>query len=197
MTTPKNAKGAFMGRPSQKQTSIDARNYNPTTLRPQTFAAYGIELPAHASVNVRTTCPQCSATRKKARDKCLSVNTSDGVWHCHHCHWSGTLKQRKTYTAPTVAGVTQAQINHALIARELMRADRARGVTHGEADLKAIATAAQVLMKVPDAQRKLSAPLQGEKVDTSDEALRRTVDALRVRSPASWVCLACEGRDHG
>jgi twinkle protein len=37
------------------------------------------------------TCPRCSSTRKKSRDKCLSVNTGDGTWCCHHCSWSGRL----------------------------------------------------------------------------------------------------------
>lgn len=41
---------------------------------------------------VRTTCPQCSPTRKKSKEKCLAVNTIDGCWICHHCGWSGGLK---------------------------------------------------------------------------------------------------------
>ncbi|MFA5904633.1 MAG: DnaB-like helicase C-terminal domain-containing protein [Desulfobacula sp.] len=41
---------------------------------------------------VRTTCPQCSSTRKKTNEKCLAVNTIEGIWLCHHCGWSGGIK---------------------------------------------------------------------------------------------------------
>ncbi|MCV5968683.1 hypothetical protein, partial [Lactococcus petauri] len=36
-------------------------------------------------------CPQCSHTRKKKTDKCLSVNLDKGNWFCHHCGWKGAL----------------------------------------------------------------------------------------------------------
>ena len=37
----------------------------------------------------KTTCPQCSPTRKHKKDRCLSVKIdNDGVvWKCHHCSW--------------------------------------------------------------------------------------------------------------
>lgn len=41
---------------------------------------------------VYTTCPQCAPTRKKKNAKCLSVNIENGIWNCHHCGWSGSLK---------------------------------------------------------------------------------------------------------
>ena len=31
------------------------------------------------------------STRKNSRAKCLSVNTIDGTWYCHHCGWAGGL----------------------------------------------------------------------------------------------------------
>ena len=40
-------------------------------------------------MQTNTTCPECSHTRKKSRDKCLSVNTETGVFNCHHCGYSG------------------------------------------------------------------------------------------------------------
>lgn len=42
---------------------------------------------------IYTTCPQCSAHRKKPNAKCLSANLEKGVWVCHHCGWAGSLKQ--------------------------------------------------------------------------------------------------------
>lgn len=38
------------------------------------FQDYGIELPAGATGEVYTTCPQCSSERKKKHARCLGVN---------------------------------------------------------------------------------------------------------------------------
>lgn len=54
----------------------------------KTFSDYGIQI---ESGQTRTFCPQCSPTRKKSYDKCLSVDTEKGVWYCHHCGWHGGL----------------------------------------------------------------------------------------------------------
>jgi twinkle protein len=46
----------------------------------------------------RTTCPNCSAGRKKKTDPCLSVTVdpsgADAVWNCWHCEWHGGTKER-------------------------------------------------------------------------------------------------------
>lgn len=39
----------------------------------------------------KSTCPQCSESRKKKTEKCLSVNMIKRVWRCNHCDWSGGL----------------------------------------------------------------------------------------------------------
>lgn len=57
-----------------------------------TLADYGIETPFGATGEVRTTCPQCSAGRKKHNDRCLGVNVEKGAWRCYHCGWSGGVK---------------------------------------------------------------------------------------------------------
>lgn len=57
------------------------------------WADYGIELPHGAAGEVDTTCPQCSAQRKKKRARCLSINVEKGVWNCAHCGWSGGLAE--------------------------------------------------------------------------------------------------------
>ena len=52
-------------------------------------------------------CPKCSHTRKKKTDCSLSINIDDGLYHCHHCGWNGsvnpnnTMIQEKIYTLPT------------------------------------------------------------------------------------------------
>lgn len=43
------------------------------------------------SGEVQCLCPQCSHTRKKKTDKCLSVNLDTSKWFCHHCGWKGGL----------------------------------------------------------------------------------------------------------
>ena len=37
-------------------------------------------------------CPACSLQRKKSHTPCLSINLEEGLWNCHHCQWSGSLK---------------------------------------------------------------------------------------------------------
>ncbi len=41
---------------------------------------------------IYTTCPECSHTRKKKSNKCLSTNTETGLFQCHHCGYSGKQK---------------------------------------------------------------------------------------------------------
>jgi 5S rRNA maturation endonuclease (ribonuclease M5) len=56
------------------------------------FEDYSIEIQTNKTVGEwKTTCPQCSHTRKKKTDKCLSVNLGKRVWRCNHCEWSGGL----------------------------------------------------------------------------------------------------------
>lgn len=43
------------------------------------------------SGEVECLCPQCSHTRKKKTEKCLSVNLDKQAWFCHHCGWKGKL----------------------------------------------------------------------------------------------------------
>ncbi len=57
-----------------------------------TFDEFKIDLGGRSGVEVQTTCPQCSHTRKKTKARCLSANTVEGVWICHHCDWRGSLK---------------------------------------------------------------------------------------------------------
>ena len=57
------------------------------------FSDFGIDLNGRSGEEVKTTCPQCSHTRKKKSYPCLNVNTVKQIWHCHHCGWSGGLGQ--------------------------------------------------------------------------------------------------------
>ncbi len=66
----------------------------------KTFSDFGIVVSASASGETDTTCPQCSAQRKKRNAKCLSVNVDRGVWHCAHCGWTGSLGESSTVVHP-------------------------------------------------------------------------------------------------
>lgn len=66
--------------------------------------AAGIRLRDYRPGDHRTTCPQCSAQRKKKTDPCLSVTIEESgrhaVWHCHHCDLSGGTKEPTDSAAP-------------------------------------------------------------------------------------------------
>ncbi len=65
-----------------------------------TFEENGIFVRA-TSGQEKTQCPKCSHERRKSSDPCLSVNIDEGVWHCHHCGWKGSLnKSVKSLTSP-------------------------------------------------------------------------------------------------
>jgi twinkle protein len=55
----------------------------------------GIFLNSYSVGDYRTKCPQCSPTRRKKHDPCLSVTvTHDSIlWMCHHCEWNGGVKE--------------------------------------------------------------------------------------------------------
>src|SRR5688572_9631633 len=59
-------------------------------LPPIPWAELGIEIPyGRTSGEVKTTCPRCSADRKKQHEKCLNVNLDKQTWNCKHCSWAG------------------------------------------------------------------------------------------------------------
>lgn len=57
----------------------------------KTFQDFGIRVQGGGTAQQKTTCPRCSSDRKKKNDPCLSVNTTEGIWNCKHCGWSGSL----------------------------------------------------------------------------------------------------------
>jgi twinkle protein len=58
-----------------------------------TFSDFGIKIPRAVTGQANIPCPECSSQRKKKRAPCLSVNTDEGVWKCHHCGWAGSIAQ--------------------------------------------------------------------------------------------------------
>ena len=57
-----------------------------------TYLDHGIDTAGKSNGEIKTLCPECSHTRKKKSDPCLAVNLDKQTWFCHHCEWSGGLK---------------------------------------------------------------------------------------------------------
>jgi twinkle protein len=96
------------------------------------FSDVGIYVKAGAHGQIKTTCPQCSPTRKKKNYPCLNVNVDDGVWNCWHCGWSGALKKSIAITGrkivqekPKVVPNFKAQ----LLNEEALKYLEGRGIT--------------------------------------------------------------------
>jgi twinkle protein len=56
------------------------------------LARKGIHLPALKPGSYKIACPECSSSRRKKQDPCLSVTVQDddrAVFHCHHCGLKG------------------------------------------------------------------------------------------------------------
>ena len=91
----------------------------------KTYRDFGIEIPyGRMRGQIKTFCPECRDRRTDKRDKSLSVDLDNGVWHCHYCGWSQGLPKEKdmswnnntpykpqkpTYKRPKLSG--QAQIS--------------------------------------------------------------------------------------
>lgn len=61
-----------------------------------TYADLNIDIPpGRTTGQVYTKCPTCSHDRKKKNVKCLGVNLDQGIFHCNHCGWKGTINERK------------------------------------------------------------------------------------------------------
>jgi len=72
----------------------------------------GIKLRDYRQGNQKTLCPQCSHTRKKKTDLCLSVtiNYDGAMWFCHNCGWTGGSKTSKPkFTPVAYARITPEQ----------------------------------------------------------------------------------------
>lgn len=58
------------------------------------LAEQGIKLKRYSEGTQKTTCPQCSPTRRNKQDQCLSVKidgNGGAVWKCHHCGWASNI----------------------------------------------------------------------------------------------------------
>jgi hypothetical protein len=66
---------------------------------------HGIKLTLDGPGQYYSTCPKCSANRKKEHQKRKVLGVllkPDGkvIWHCNHCPWSGPAKGKQQSTKP-------------------------------------------------------------------------------------------------
>lgn len=89
----------------------------------QQLRQLGIEVKEGMFGQVKTRCPKCSDTRKNKYDKCLSVNVNTGVWNCHNCSFSGSIKApKKEYTKP------QGELKH--LSESVIKWFETRGISN-------------------------------------------------------------------
>lgn len=59
------------------------------------FSDYRIQADLSKQGWQKVKCPECTPHRKKQSLKDLGVNVKEGIWHCHHCGWKGSLNTKK------------------------------------------------------------------------------------------------------
>lgn len=120
------------------------------------FLAEGIEV--EGSGEVKALCPKCSHTRKKRTQKCLNVNTENGVFHCWHCEWSGKASDASQLRQPPYRPQPKPYAKPPALAMGLNAAARAwfeqRGITP-EVLMRNRVTTASVFM--PQVNREVTA----------------------------------------
>ncbi len=78
----------------------------------------------------KTTCPQCSESRRNKKDTSLSVNITEGTYNCHHCSWKGSVKQfqqkemKKKFEKPDQSMLKSISLNEKVVAYS-----KARGIS--------------------------------------------------------------------
>jgi twinkle protein len=101
----------------------------------------GIKL-RRRSGSEKTTCPQCSESRRNKKDPCLSVNITEGVFQCHNCGWKGNVKtfdrtsQKKNYLKPDQSMFKHTDLSEKIVkyfeGRSISRETLSRFMVHGK-----------------------------------------------------------------
>ena len=83
----------------------------------------------------KTTCPRCSNGRKKSSDQCLSVNIDEGVWHCHHCSWKGSLDWKEIVKDLTTKPIEKPKPPETKIPENVYQWFEDRGITRAVVEI--------------------------------------------------------------
>ena len=71
----------------------------------------GINIKVNGQEEQKVVCPKCSNDRKKSKERCLSVNVTEGIYNCFHCGWAGRITERKevdkVYVVPELKNSTE------------------------------------------------------------------------------------------
>ena len=93
------------------------------------LSALGIKLRRRSGTE-KTTCPQCSESRRNKKDLCLSVNITEGVYNCHNCSWKGNVKNfdrkdsKKNFNKPE-----QSMLKHIDLSEKIIDFFGKRGIS--------------------------------------------------------------------
>ncbi len=90
-----------------------------------TYNELGIDISKIRGKSGKTTCPKCSASRKKKTDPCLSVDLTQGLYNCHNCGWAGVLfksQVREVYVKPEA-------FNQTALSEKLVNWFKGRGIS--------------------------------------------------------------------
>lgn len=84
------------------------------------LSSLGIKL-RRRSGQEKTTCPECSESRRNKKDPCLSVNITEGTYCCHNCGFKGNVKtfekkhESKKYERPPQSMLKDIQLSEKVV----------------------------------------------------------------------------------
>ena len=113
----------------------------------KTFADYGIDVPANAKLEHRTTCPDCSPTSNHPQDKCLGANTELMMWGCFKCGYSGSLYTTEQTDQERQSIASAKKSSRAKIVTAMAKSDVENGLTHSPEDQATINQAKKQMEK--------------------------------------------------
>jgi twinkle protein len=103
----------------------------------------GIKLRRRSGVE-KTTCPQCSESRRNKKDPCLSVSITEGVYNCHNCGWKGNVKNfdrkeaRKVFNKPEQSMLKHIDLSEKVVEyfnkRSISKSTLEKFFIHGKED---------------------------------------------------------------
>ena len=98
------------------------------------LSSLGIKL-RRSSGQEKTTCPECSESRRNKKDPCLSVNITEGTYCCHNCGFKGNVKtfekkhETKKYERPP-----QSMLKDIELSEKVVQYSQNRGISKSTLD---------------------------------------------------------------
>jgi len=98
------------------------------------LSSLGIKL-RRRSGQEKTTCPECSESRRNKKDPCLSVNITEGTYCCHNCGFKGNVKtfekkhETKKYERPP-----QSMLKDIELSEKVVQYSQNRGISKSTLD---------------------------------------------------------------